>query len=554
MHQPFQPEEKLLTHEISVWEQSKLDKGQIYTRPEVVEFMLTAIGLNTYDDFKNARILEPSCGEGEFVVAIVDRLIKLPKKRPSVKHLSNKLLAVELVASSLNTTKRKISVLLDKYGYSEAEITSLLNQWFLSADFLLKDIEPNFTHIIGNPPYVRIENIPKGLLNEYRSRFSTMINRADLYVPFFEKSLSLLKNGGRLSFICTDRWIKNTYGRSLRRLISDKYNLELFVDLHGVDVFKKDVMTYPAITQIIKGQCFHTVLKCNITFNREEANEVLLAINGEKTSLSVKKAIVNGDKPWLLGSPDQISLIHKLEKKFPLIEDVSCKVFIGAATGCNKVYIVDFDYVGSKIEEDRLLPMVTAGDLKSGSIAWSKKYLINTYDKKGVISLNNYPKLSSYLYSHKEKLCNRHVARKDKVKWFKTIDRVYKERATMKKLLIPDISSDPIAIYDKGEYYPNNSIYYICSEEWDLNALRAIFLSNLTRLFISTYSTKIAKGYMRFQAQHLRKLRLPSWESIAPNLQQRLVQAGQGDDTDSFNELTCEVYQLTKKERAIVGR
>lgn len=553
MREAMEFTKELLASEAIAWEQSETEKGQIYTRPNVVEFMLTAIGLNTCEDFKNVRILEPSCGEGEFVVTIVDRLINLPQRRPTIKQLATKLLAVDLVTESIKITKKKVANLLEVRGYSTIEVTLLLNQWFLSADFLLADITSDFTHVIGNPPYVRVENIPKNLLNEYRRHFATMTDRADLYVPFYEKCLSLLKENGRLSFICTDRWTKNTYGRSLRKLINDNFGLEMFIDLYGTEAFEKDVMTYPAITQIKKGKCNQTVLKHETTFSNDEAIEVLSAIRGESTRLLVRKLIVNADKPWLLGTTDQIALIHKLENKFPLLEATGCKVFIGAATGSNKVYIVDLSYVGTEIEEERLLPVVTANELKGGSITWRNKYLINTYDENGVVNLDNYPKLSGYLNSHKEELCKRHVAKKDSTKWYKTIDRVYEERAKMKKLLIPDISSDPIVLYDNGKYHPNNSIYYICSEKWNLHALRVVLLSSVTKLFISTYSTKIAKGYLRYQAQHLRKLRLPNWDSISPKLQQCLEHAGRNNEYDSFTELTCEVYQLTKKEKLIVG-
>lgn len=544
---------ELLAAEVVAWEKSGTEKGQIYTRPEVVGFMLTAIGLNTCEDFNNVRILEPSCGEGEFVVAIVDRLINLPQKLPTVKQLATKLLAVDLVTESTEITKKKVANLLEIRGYSTIEIASLLKQWFLSTDFLLADIDSDFTHVIGNPPYVRVESIPKNLLNEYRRRFTTMTDRADLYIPFYEKCLSLLKDNGRLSFICTDRWTKNTYGRSLRKLINDNFGLEMFIDLYGIEAFERDVMTYPAITQIKKGKCNQTVLKHETTFSNDEAIEILSAIKGKPTKLLVRKSIVNADKPWLIGTSDQIALIQKLEKKFPLLETTGCKVFIGAATGSNKVYIVDSSYVGSEIEEERLLPVVTANELKGDSIAWGKKYLINTYDENGVVNLDDYPKLSGYLNSHKEELCKRHVAKKDSSKWYKTIDRVYEERAKMEKLLIPDIGSDPIVLYDNGKYHPNNSIYYICSKEWSLHALRVVLLSSVTKLFISTYSTKIANGYLRYQAQHLRKLRLPNWDIISPDLQQRLEHAGRNNDDDLFTELACEVYQLTKKEKLIVG-
>lgn len=545
-------EEELLMKEVSAWEHSESDKGQIYTRPEVVEFMLTAIGLNSEEELTSARILEPSCGEGEFVVAIVERILSRMKKKPTVQQLMGRILAVDLVTNSLEVAKCKVGNLLSDNGYDRDDISTILDNWFVSTDFLLEDIEPTFTHVVGNPPYVRVESIPKSLLEEYRRRFYTMTDRADLYIPFFEKSLSLLQPKGKLSFICTDRWTKNTYGKSLRKLISDQYSLELFIDLYGIEAFERDVMTYPAITQIVKGKCTHTALKHETTFSHEEATEIVEALAGKENTIQMRQGILCGENPWLLGCSDQIALVNSLEDKLPKLEETGCKVFIGAATGSNKVYIVDEDVAKFQLEDSRTLPVITANEIKQGYINWRGKYLVNTYDESGVVDLANYPKLSSYLNDHKQELCKRHVAKKDSLKWFRTIDRVYAERARMEKLLIPDISNDPVVIYDKGEYHPNNSIYYISSDDWNLHALRVVLLSNVTKIFISTYSTKIAKGYMRFQAQYLRKLRIPHWNSIDESLQNRLIEAGKGADMAPFTALACEMYGLNEKEKSIV--
>lgn len=551
MQHAFKFEENQLMKEVSMWEHSEADKGQIYTRPEVVDFMLTAIGLKDGEDIKNTRILEPSCGEGEFVIAIAKRLIKTPQKKPTIDELMGKVLAVEIVGASLEIAKSKVRNLLATYGYAVKDSENLVEDWFLNTDFLLENIDSDFTHVVGNPPYVRVENIPKGLLDEYRRKFSTMTDRADLYIPFFEKSLLSMVDGGKLSFICTDRWTKNTYGKALRRLISNGYSLELFIELYGIDAFEKDVMTYPAITQIKKSKGNKTALMNKVLFTTEETNDLLKAISGKASNIQVRKGIVNGSKPWLVSSSDQISIIHKIERQFPTLEEARCKVFIGAATGANKVYIVDNKNVD--IEESRLLPVITAKELKSGSIQWRGKHLVNTYDENGVVSLNDYPKLARYLNSHKEELSKRHIAKKDTKNWFKTIDRVYEERSRLKKLLIPDISSEPVVIYDDGKYHPNNSIYYICSTDWNLHALRVVLLSNVTKIFISAYSTKIAKGYLRFQAQHLRKLRLPTWSSIDDDLKAKMIKAGVSNETSSFTALTSEMYGLNEKEKLIVG-
>lgn len=546
-----QSEQVQLRNEIDRWEHSESEKGQVYTRPSVIDFMLDCLGLKEGRDFNGARILEPSCGEGEFVAAITKRLLSGCVRRPKINELLGKILAIELVGTSLDAAKSKVGQILGAQGYSQRDIQKVIADWFVKDDFLLRDLEANFTHVVGNPPYVRVENIPKGLLGEYRNRFSTMVDRADLYIPFFEKSLSLLVQGGKLSFICTDRWTKNTYGKSLRNFIHDGYSLELFVDLYGSDSFEQAVLTYPAITQIVKSRGHCTVLMHQTNLSADSAAECLHAINGKETTLQVRTDVVADTKPWLLGSQSELTLIRRLEQQFPSLEEAGCEVFIGAATGANSVYIVDRMHV--EIEASRLLPVITAQEIKSGIIQWRGNYLVNTYDEVGTVDLGSYPKLSEYLCRHKSLLCKRHVASREPEKWYRTIDRVYESRAKAEKLLIPDISSSPIVVYDSGRFHPNNSIYFICSTTWNLHALRVVLLSNVTKMFIATYSTKIANGYLRFQAQHLRKLRIPRWDGIPTNLKKKMVKAGMNDDVSTFSELTAEMYCLDANERLIIG-
>ncbi len=526
-----------LSQEISKWEHAEGNKGQVYTKPEVVSFMLKVIGLGDDVDIADVRILEPSCGEGEFVVAIVAWLLK---DKPSIELLMGKLLAVDLVGSSLTIAQSKVHKLLTLHNYQEKDISQLLDNWFLQADFLLEPLEANFTHIIGNPPYVRLESIPKPLLKTYRERFTTMKDRADLYVAFFEKSLSLLKEDGKLSFICTDRWTKNIYGKSLRQSVSERYSLEVFIDLYGVEAFETEVMTYPAITQIVNKRSEETAFVQGSEFSDAEASEILKAVHGKRSTIDMRKGIVNGGSPWLLGSVEETKLIQHLEANFPTLEEAGCKVYIGAATGANKIYMVDKDDVD--IEPSRLLPVITANELKSGELNWAGKYIINTFDGDEVIDLGDYPKLAEYLTGHKDVLANRHKAKKKTVQWYRTIDWVYERRAKSEKLLIPDIGNEVNVVYDDGKFYPNNSIYYICSDTWNLHALKVILLSSITEQFMAAYSTKVARGYLRFQAQHLRKLRIPKWESLDVDLKTELLKAGSENSVAKFDELSNRVF------------
>ena len=81
-------------------------------------------------------------------------------------------------------------------------------------------------------------------------RYTTVFDRADLYIPFIEHSLNLLEPGGTLGFICADRWMKNRYGGPLRKLTADKFHLKMYVDMVDTPAFHADVIAYPAITII----------------------------------------------------------------------------------------------------------------------------------------------------------------------------------------------------------------------------------------------------------------------------------------------------------------
>jgi methylase of polypeptide subunit release factors len=107
-------------------------------------------------------------------------------------------------------THAAVIALLKRKGIAANTATTLASLW-LSQDFLLASLEGEFDFVVGNPPYVRQELIPAPLLTEYRSRYQTMYDRADIYIPFIERSLSVLSDGGS-RFICADRWMKNRYG------------------------------------------------------------------------------------------------------------------------------------------------------------------------------------------------------------------------------------------------------------------------------------------------------------------------------------------------------
>jgi len=135
-----------------------------------------------------------------------------------VADLVGSVRAVELHRSSFQKISTEIQELLVSHHLSSKDARVLCESWLVRDDYLLAALEGEFSYVVGNPPYLRQESIPQVLIDEYRQRYSTIYDRADLYVPFIERSLRLLAPGGALGFICADRWMKNRYGGPLRRL------------------------------------------------------------------------------------------------------------------------------------------------------------------------------------------------------------------------------------------------------------------------------------------------------------------------------------------------
>nr|AKN36787.1 Putative type IIS restriction /modification enzyme, N-terminal half [Vibrio sp. FF_307] len=396
------------------WGASDKEKGEVFTNPQIVSFMLKTSGVTNALNSKSTRILEPSCGQGEFVIEIAKLLVANladTQEHYSVDFIKSLVQAFDISAENIAIAKQKTSEVLMQV-LTDNEAYSIVESWFYHSDFLLTDFSTYFSHVIGNPPYVRIENIPPSLLSAYRSRYQTMKERADLYIAFYQKCLELLEAKGVLSFICTDRWTKNSYGSSLRRFISANYQLDLYVDLYGQSAFQSDVLTYPAITQLSRQKHNSTKILHNPEIDSDLSDTVYSVLTGQEkcsNKLTERRDIIDAEKPWLFGCADELNLIKRLEKDFPTMEDVGCKVYIGAATGNNKVYIVGDDAV---LEPSRKVPLVTATDIRTGTLIPSGKFMVNTYDKNGVVELKYFPMLEEYLTQFREVLQKRHVAKK----------------------------------------------------------------------------------------------------------------------------------------------
>ena len=420
--------------------------------------------------------------------------------------------------------------------------------WINASDFLLRNEARRFDVIVGNPPYVRIEHLPPDLQAEYRRRYRSLYDRADLYVAFIERALQLLSSKGTLSLICADRWILNKYGAPLRAMLTKDFRVDCYIDLHSASPFESEVIAYPSIFSIKPGTD-SAVHVCRLsTASPEECEAVIPAI---ETGFSSEPGVTvsnydswfTGDEPWVITSPQHLAALRSLESRFVPIEATGqTRVRIGVATGNDKTYIVGEN---ADIEPDRLVPLVMRSDIDKGQVKDARRFVINTFrDDSGVIDLHDYPRLARYFNTHEMDVKRRHVAQKNPSNWFRTIDRVYPSLVGVPKLLVPDIAGSNQVVFEAGRFHPHHNLYFITSDEWDMEVLGGLLTSRVALFFVWSYAVKMRGGYLRFQAQYLRRIRLPAPKDISPRLAEALRRGFRERAFERLDKLALEAYSL----------
>lgn len=533
-------------------------RGAIFTKREVVDFIFDLTGYSPAKPLHKMRLLEPSFGDGAFLLPAIERLLvawqRAGEPEP-ISSLANAVRAVELHAETFLQVKDAIVTHLLGAGITARAANELAQIWLIHADFLLAPSDGMFDFVVGNPPYVRQELIPDKLMAEYRARYRTIYDRADIYIPFIERSLTSLNKRGQLGFICADRWMKNRYGGPLREMVAKDFHLKFYIDMVDTPAFDTDVIAYPAITIISREGAGVTKISRRPKIKRDALTHLAgLLLNGEKhESVQQLPFVTSGRQPWVLDSSVDLDLVRRLEQTFPSIEEAGCKVGIGVATGADKAFIGRYDEMD--VEADRKLRLVMTRDIADGTVNWRGSGVINPFADSGrLVDLDEYPRLRGFLNARRREIAGRHVAQKSPANWYRTIDRIYPDLATRPKLLIPDIKGDAHIVFEEGKLYPHHNLYFITANDWDLQALQAVLLSGIARLFVAAYSTKMRGGFLRFQAQYLRRIRIPRWVDVPAHLREALITGAKCGDLSACNDAVFELYGLSDSEQAVFTR
>lgn len=266
--------------------------GEFYTPKKVIEYILDSVGYKPENKIGGKKILDPACGSGSFLVEAIQRLIEhyrrlgLGLKNPDdarqiINESVNHIFGLDIhpfacFIAEMNLLFQLIDLYdavrqKDRYyklprlniyrtdslipsGEALIELSRFMDnsrrkmsiEETRGADKIKKI---KFDYVVGNPPYVRVDNIPESYRSVYTKFFKDLlIGKWDIYIPFVYKGIEWLDKQGKFGYIVSNKFFLLETGLPLREYVLNNCILEQVIDLSGVDVFAESI---PATAIII---------------------------------------------------------------------------------------------------------------------------------------------------------------------------------------------------------------------------------------------------------------------------------------------------------------
>ncbi|MEA4957745.1 hypothetical protein SDC9_07624 [bioreactor metagenome] len=537
------------------------------------------------DKLHNIKILDPACGSGAFLNKATDTLLSIHKAIFEAKNnqennldkefdnidnrrdiLINNIHGVDLNHESIEITKLGLFLKVCKKGIKLPDLdknikcgNSLIDDSAVTHKPFIwkkefKEVFNNggFDIVIGNPPYVRIQNISHDEIDYYKNKYITAYEKVDLSILFIELSQHILKENGTSGLITSNAFLNTGYGKKLRELFLEKIKLNSMIDFGDLPIFP-DALTYVSIFIFSKSKS-----KSFKYYHVKKLHEDLNSIKFEDIDISELNK-----ESWNLKSYNLRYIFEKIKKHPPLIEIGKC--WVGIISGADEIFIFD-NLNNIKIEKDVFIPLIRSKDCIRYSYSKPSKYIIYPYQlsdsKTKILSetqiKEKYPKLFKYFKANESKLRKRKDSRKTLQKepnWYKLIRHGTINTFKKEKIVFPGEakkSKFSIDIYESG--YSGARVFSITMEniDYSIKYLLAILNSKLIEKYIKSISPMRKGGYYSYSAKYMDELPIPqisynSQEVFISNVENIMNNNEKLDkEIKSFHKYLVSDFHVTK--------
>ncbi len=456
---------------------------------------------------------------------------------------------------------------------SEDSTMSHTLEWMIEFPEIISDEAEfqGFDVIIGNPPYISLENLRDdstvyfGMrqLDECNNRvktYNTLMPRGDIYTLFVERGLLLLKKGGILSYIMPNKWTKVMYGKPLRSLFLHK-NLTDIVDFGDNQIFE-DATTYTCIISMSNND---TLGHINIS-QIEEVHSKTLAddVNESKEQFTTSEM---DDNIWVISSIENFHKMKALQLEMPTLNDyVGGESYRGILTGLTdafKVRLEDYDQFVNSDETSRYLlrpflqgaGLVAFGEGAPGSylLFIPKGFTANgmdidrdfqplpSEDEAWKWFSEKYPSASNRLLPFRDR-AKRRIDKGDY--WWELRACAYYDKFAEPKIFYQVFQVKPCFVYDDSSAFFNNSMFFLSVPD---KALLALLCSEIGWWLIREFCPRIQNGRQLIW-DNFKQIPIPS---ILPDdlntIAEELMKARKEKDEDTFTSKMKELNQMVEK-------
>lgn len=537
--------------------QDRKVNGAFFTPEFIIDFIIKEISPLEAD--KN---LDPSCGSGAFLVGLVE-YYKVTYKKPVKKIIQENIYGSDILEYNI----RRAKLILAIYALQNNEILDECDFNLFQQDSLNTKWDLKFENIVGNPPYVKFQDLPNETRISLAKHWTTVEGGTfNLYFAFFELGYKLLKPEGKLGYITPNNYFTSLSAESLRKYFHFQKCVTRIVDFSHKKVF--DAQTYTAITFLNKKK--NNFITYDRIKNSQNPESFLTTVNGSPNHLNN----LNFKKWRLLKTDEQenIKIIESIGLPIGKLFDIC----VGIATLKDEVYFID----GTSEKNGFFIKSTKNGEFEIEKIITKPVYKISDFKSQEEVDSNTrriicpyilkngtatpipeeefklaFPKCYTYFESEKDNLLMR-----DKGKFnyepFYSWGRTQGLTRIGKKILNPTFSQQPRFLFVKEEdgFFTNGyGLYFRKQEEniplfvenynpltniKNIDVLQKILNSYVMHYYISKTSVSIEGGYPCYQKNFIENFTIPTLSDTEVNT---LRSINNKQDIDDF---LIDKYQL----------
>ena len=437
----------------------------------------------------------------------------------------------------------------------------LWHTWF--SDVFSRDDKEGFDIVIGNPPYIQLQNNGGELAKLYEDcRFQTFAKTGDIYCLFYEKGWQLLRQQGHLCFITSNKWMRAGYGEKTRGFFAKHTNPKYLIDFAGVKIF--DNATVDTNILIFGKEQNEHQTRCAVTdkLNKESLKNLSDFVQQQHTICNF-----SNEESWVILSPIEQSIKQKIESVGTPLKDWDIKIYRGVLTGYNDAFIISTEkrdeiLANCQTEEERIRtaelirPILRGRDIKRYGYDWANLWLINTHNGiKGVkprIDINEYPAVKAHLDQYWDKISKR--ADKGDTP-YNLRNCAYLDDFSQPKIVYPNMTKYLPFVYDDKKHLTNQKCFIITGE--NVAFLTAFFNSSLFKFCFRDSFPELQGGTRELSKIFFDKIPVIQVNFPTNELFEERLLDIQKEYTKSkaivIDSMIFDLYNLSKEEKQLIG-